>query len=67
MGAKKFHKRHRKGEKAIRLYYFHRVRASKSMIARSAFKRLKKEREGGAAEGEGEDGEGLTTEASIFM
>ena len=67
VGAKKFHKRHRKGEKAIRLYYFHRVRASKSLIARSAFKRLKKEREGEAAEGEGEDGEGLTTEASIFM
>ena len=44
VGAKKFHNRHRKGEKAIRLYYFHRLRASKSLIARSAFKRFVKDR-----------------------
>ena len=43
MGAKNFHDRHRRGEKAIQLYYFHRVRACKSLTARSAFKGFVKE------------------------
>lgn len=43
VGAKNFHDRHRRGEKAIQLYYFHRVRACKSLIARSAFKGFVKE------------------------
>ena len=43
VGAKNFHDRHRRGEKAIQLYYFHRVRACKSLTARSAFKGFVKE------------------------
>ena len=43
VGAKHFHNIHRKREKKNQLYYFHRVRASKSLTARSAFKRFVKE------------------------